>query len=285
MNSKKIDDEQPRSWLERISHVFQQPPDSKTDILRLLKAATNQKVLDEESLSMIEGVLNVSSLQVRDIMIPRAQMIVVKKGQSPQEFLPLIVEASHSRFPVIDDDKDDVIGILLAKDLLKYFIENPGEQATLTENLLRPAIFVPESKRLDILLKEFRSSHNHLAIVVDEYGSVSGVVTIEDVLEEIVGDIEDEFDAEEDAFIQKLDNGKYKVSALTEIEEFNDYFNCQLSSEHVDTMGGLVMQTLGYVPTTGESINSKPFKIEVLEADDRRVYQLLVSEHVTDHDT
>jgi magnesium and cobalt transporter len=229
--------------------------------------------MDADSLSMIEGVLQVSEMQVRDIMIPRSQMDVIDISHSPEKFIPFIIATAHSRFPVIEDDKNDVIGILLAKDLLKYYAGDDFE----IRDMLRPAIFIPESKRLNVLLKEFRSSRNHIAIVVDEYGGVSGMVTIEDVLEQIVGEIEDEFDFDEteDNIIQDK-NGRYRVKASTEIEDFNEFFKVTFSNEEFSTIGGLIIHAFGHLPKRDEKITFQGFKITVLRADSRKLYSILL---------
>jgi magnesium and cobalt transporter len=224
---------------------------------------------------MIEGVMDVSSMQVRDIMVPRSQMAFIEKGQALAEFLPQVVNATHSRFPVLDENKEDVIGILLAKDLLRYCSNNPQQDFDWNK-LLRPAFFVPESKRLDALLNEFKSSHSHLAIVVDEYGSIAGLVTIEDVLEEIVGDIEDEFD-EHETHIQKLQDKIYQVNAIVSIEEFNECLNTDFSDAEVDTMGGIVLQAMGHVPKPGESVDINGFNFKISKSDGRRILMLEVT--------
>jgi magnesium and cobalt transporter len=223
--------------------------------------------------SMIEGVLQVSEMQVRDIMIPRSQMDVIDISHPPEKFIPFVIETAHSRFPVIEDDKNDVIGILLAKDLLKYYAGDDFE----IRDMLRPTVFIPESKRLNVLLKEFRGSRNHIAIVVDEYGGVSGMVTIEDVLEQIVGEIEDEFDFDEteDNIIQDK-NGHYRVKASTEIEDFNDYFNVSFSNEEFSTIGGLIIHAFGHLPKRDEKITFEGFKITILRADSRKLYSVLL---------
>jgi magnesium and cobalt transporter len=274
------DDSKPsRSWLERLSHAFDSGPENKSELLETLRAAVDKQLIDHESLTMIEGVLNVSTIQVRDIMIPRAQIVFVTRGQSSDEFLPLIVQSAHSRYPVLNEDRSDVVGMLLTKDLLKYYFANKNQSFLLTDALMRPAFFVPESKRLDALLKEFRSSRNHLAVVVDEYGSTSGLITIEDVLEEIVGDIEDEYDTEEEALIIKQDDRHYLISALTPVEDFNHYFHSQFSDKEVDTMGGVVMQQLGFVPKQGDSVNMDRFTFTVHKANERRIISLQLMVH------
>jgi magnesium and cobalt transporter len=229
--------------------------------------------MDADSLSMIEGVLQVSEMQVRDIMIPRSQMDVIDISHPPEKFIPFVIDTAHSRFPVTEDDKNDVIGILLAKDLLKYYAGDDFE----IRDMLRPAVFIPESKRLNVLLKEFRGSRNHIAIVVDEYGGVSGMVTIEDVLEQIVGEIEDEFDFDEteDNIIQDK-NGHFRVKASTEIEDFNEHFNVSFSNEEFSTIGGLIIHAFGHLPKRDEKITFEGFKITILRADSRKLYSVLL---------
>jgi magnesium and cobalt transporter len=259
--------------IERLSHFLLRGPEDREQLFELLKSSYEKNLMDADSLSMIEGVLQVSEMQVRDIMIPRSQMDVIDISHSPEKFIPFVMEAAHSRFPVIEDDKNDVIGILLAKDLLKYYAGDDFE----IRDMLRPAVFIPESKRLNVLLKEFRGSRNHIAIVVDEYGGVSGMVTIEDVLEQIVGEIEDEFDFDEteDNIIQDK-NGHYRVKASTEIEDFNEYFNVSFSNEEFSTIGGLIIQAFGHLPKRDEKITFQGFKITILRADSRKLYSVLL---------
>ena len=259
--------------IERLSHFLLRGPEDREQLFELLKSSYEKNLMDADSLSMIEGVLQVSEMQVRDIMIPRSQMDVIDISHSPEKFIPFIIATAHSRFPVIDDDKNDVIGILLAKDLLKYYAGDDFE----IRDMLRPAIFIPESKRLNVLLKEFRSSRNHIAIVVDEYGGVSGMVTIEDVLEQIVGEIEDEFDFDEteDNIIQDK-NGHYRVKASTEIEDFNEFFKVAFSNEEFSTIGGLIIHAFGHLPKREEKITFQGFKITVLRADSRKLYSILL---------
>ena len=259
--------------IERLSHFLLRGPEDREQLFELLKSSYEKNLMDADSLSMIEGVLQVSEMQVRDIMIPRSQMDVIDISHSPEKFIPFVMETAHSRFPVIEDDKNDVIGILLAKDLLKYYAGDDFE----IRDMLRPAVFIPESKRLNVLLKEFRGSRNHIAIVVDEYGGVSGMVTIEDVLEQIVGEIEDEFDFDEteDNIIQDK-NGHYRVKASTEIEDFNDYFNVSFSNEEFSTIGGLIIHAFGHLPKRDEKITFEGFKITILRADSRKLYSVLL---------
>ena len=259
--------------IERLSHFLLRGPEDREQLFELLKSSYEKNLMDADSLSMIEGVLQVSEMQVRDIMIPRSQMDVIDISHSPEKFIPFVMETAHSRFPVIEDDKNDVIGILLAKDLLKYYAGDDFE----IRDMLRPAVFIPESKRLNVLLKEFRGSRNHIAIVVDEYGGVSGMVTIEDVLEQIVGEIEDEFDFDEteDNIIQDK-NGHFRVKASTEIEDFNKYFNVSFSNDEFSTIGGLIIQAFGHLPKRDEKITFQGFKITILRADSRKLYSVLL---------
>ena len=259
--------------IERLSHFLLRGPEDREQLFELLKSSYEKNLMDADSLSMIEGVLQVSEMQVRDIMIPRSQMDVIDISHPPEKFIPFVIETAHSRFPVIEDDKNDVIGILLAKDLLKYYAGDDFE----IRDMLRPTVFIPESKRLNILLKEFRGSRNHIAIVVDEYGGVSGMVTIEDVLEQIVGEIEDEFDFDEteDNIIQDK-NGHYRVKASTEIEDFNEYFNVNFSNEEFSTIGGLIIHAFGHLPKRDEKITFEGFKITILRADSRKLYSVLL---------
>jgi magnesium and cobalt transporter len=269
------DKETPKpTLLERLSAFLTREPEDREELLELLHGAFEHKLLDADALSMIEGVLQVSEMTVRDIMIPRAQMDVVSIDDEPAEFLPLVLETKHSRFPVIGENKDDVVGILLAKELLLYY-RNP-DSFDLRETL-RPAVFVPESKRLNVLLRDFRANRNHIAIVVDEYGGVSGLVTIEDVLEQIVGDIEDEydFDESEDNIIAEA-NGRFRVKAQTEIGDFNAHFGTDFADDEFDTVGGLVLQAFGRLPKRGETAVIGDYRFRVIRADSRRLYTLQV---------
>lgn len=263
------------NWLERLSHFLLREPDDREQLVELLHASFEKSLLDADALAMIEGVLQVSETQVRDVMIPRSQMDVIDITQTPDEFIPFVIETAHSRFPVIDDDKNDIIGILLAKDLLRYYA---GEDFDVRD-MLRPAVFIPESKRLNVLLKEFRSNRNHIAIVVDEYGGVAGMITIEDVLEQIVGDIEDEydFDETEDNIIRDT-QGRYRVKALTEIADFNEVLGTEFSDEEFSTIGGLVVSQFGHLPKRGETITFNNLKFTALRADSRRLHSVLIEE-------
>ncbi len=261
------------SLLERLSHFLLREPEDREQLVELLHGAYENSLMDSDSLAMIEGVLQVSEMQVRDIMIPRSQMDVIDITHPPETFIPHVIETAHSRFPVIEDNKNDVIGILLAKDLLRYYAGEDFE----VRDMLRPAIFIPEAKRLNVLLKEFRSNRNHIAIVVDEYGGIAGMVTIEDVLEQIVGDIEDEYDYDEDEdnIIQNAD-GQFRVKALTEIADFNEIVGTDLSDEEFSTIGGLVVNQFGHLPKRNDEISFDGLHIKVLRADSRRLHSISV---------
>lgn len=263
----------PGEWLRRLTR---EGPRDRTELVEMLRAATRTAVLDADAMAMFQGVLRVSDLQVRDIMVPRSQMVVLERDAGPQSLLPAVIEAGHSRFPVIGEDRDQVVGILLAKDLLRYYAEGANATFDIRE-VLRPAAFVPESKRLNVLLKEFRASRNHMAIVVDEYGGVSGLVTIEDVIEEIVGEIADEYDTDEDQTIRREGDRQFVVQALTRVQEFNDYFSTRFSDEEYDTIGGLVMHQFGRLPRRGETATMDGLEFKVLRADRRRIDQLRVT--------
>lgn len=272
-----------QSWLKKLTRSFLKlpffhTPENREQLGALLHDAEKQNLLDSDALTMIEGVLDVSDMQVRDIMVPRSQMVVVEEDQSPEVFLPVMVESAHSRFPVVGDNRDDIKGVILAKDILAFYAERDATASAEDEvkfslrDLLRPAVFIPESKRLNVLLKDFRSNRNHMAIVVDEYGGVAGLVTIEDVLEQIVGDIEDEHDFDEDVFIVRHSDEKFTLKALTPVDEFNEYFHASLSDEEFDTLGGLLMQEFGRLPGRGEQCSLGRFQFKVLRADSRRIY-------------
>ncbi len=272
-NDEDRDGDKP-TLMERITAMLLREPEDRDELLDILRGAFERHLLDADALSMIEGVLSVSETTVRDIMIPRSQMDCVSVEDAVPDFLPLVVETHHSRFPVIGESKDDVIGILLAKELLNYFSNPDG--FTLRDTL-RPAVFVPESKRLNVLLREFRANRNHIAIVVDEYGGVSGMVTIEDVLEQIVGDIEDEYDFDEshDNIIPEA-NGRFRVKAQTEIADFNAHFGTQFPDDEFDTVGGLVLRAFGRLPKRGEVTTLDDHRFRILRADSRRLHTLQV---------
>ncbi len=261
-----------RPWLKRLARVFNEGPENREQLISLLKDAKAQHLLDAEALSMMEGALQVSELRVRDIMIPRAQMTVIHRDDQLEGILPVVIDSAHSRFPVIDDDRSEVIGILLAKDLLAYC--GNSSKRFYVRDLLRAAVFVPESKRLNVLLNEFRANRNHMAIVVDEYGDAAGLVTIEDVLEQIVGEIEDEHDFDDAAVILKRSATEYTIKAHTPIEDFNEYFGVELDAGEFDTMAGLVTNALGHMPKRGERVDLDRFRFKVLRADSRRIHLL-----------
>ncbi|AEB60118.1 magnesium/cobalt efflux protein CorC [Ectopseudomonas mendocina] len=272
MSEDRSSNEQ-KSWFNKLTQAFAHEPRNRQELLEVLREAHQNKLLDSEALAIVEGAIQVADLQVRDIMVPRSQMISIKASQTPREFLPAIIDAAHSRYPVIGESLDDVIGILLAKDLLPLILQ--GEQPNFNiKDLLRPATFVPESKRLNVLLREFRANHNHMAVVIDEYGGVAGLVTIEDVLEQIVGDIEDEHDVEEDGYIKPLPSGDYLIKALTPIDSFNETFDSQFSDDEYDTVGGLVMNAFGHLPKRNEVTEIGEFRFRVLNADSRRIHLL-----------
>ena len=261
--------------LERLSAFLLREPEDREQLIQLLHSAYERNLLDADALSMMEGVLQVSERQVREIMIPRAQMDVIDISEPPEKFIPFVIETAHSRFPVTDGDKDNIIGILLAKDLLRYYA---GEEFDVRD-MLRPAVFVPEAKRLNVLLRDFRSKRNHIALVADEYGGVSGMVTIEDVLEQIVGDIEDEYDFDEDEDnIISVGAGTYRVKADTDIAGFNEVLGSSFSDEECDTVGGLVLKASGQLPKRGDRIRIGELAFTVLRVDSRRLYSLLVEQ-------
>lgn len=261
------------SLLERLSALLMREPEDREQLLTMLHQAHERDLLDADALSMIEGVMQVSELSARDILVPRSQMDVIDIAQSPEEFIPFVIQTAHSRFPVIEGDRDHVIGVLLAKDLLRHYAEQDFD----VRDMLRPAVFIPESKRLNVLLREFRANRNHIAIVVDEFGGVAGLVTIEDVLEQIVGDIEDEHDYEEvEDNILPSEHGRWRVRALTEIEQFNEVFGTSFPDDDADTVGGLVSDFLGRVPRRGEEVRIDNIRFQVLRADGRQLHLLLV---------
>lgn len=270
-----MDDPSPKSgWLERLSTLLIREPEDREQLITLLHSAFERNLLDSDALSMIEGVMQVSEMQARDIMVPRSKMDVIDINEKTEKFIPFVIEAAHSRFPVIAGSEDDVIGILLAKDLLRYYTD--PEEFNI-RSMLRPAVFIPESKRLNVLLKDFRNNRNHMAIVVNEYGGVAGLVTIEDVLEQIVGEIEDEYDFDdEEANIVMESEGIFRVKAATEITGFNEELGASFADEDYDTIGGLVLNKFGRLPQRGESVTVDQFKFTVQRADSRRLYMLRV---------
>ncbi|HZX32424.1 MAG TPA: transporter associated domain-containing protein [Rhodocyclaceae bacterium] len=260
-------------FLERLSSLLLREPEDREQLLQLLHSAYEKNLMDADALTIIEGALAASETRVTDVMVPRAQMDVIDVGEPMSDIIPVVIDTAHSRFPVVDGDRDNVLGVLLAKDLLRIHTEKEFD----LRDWLRPAVFIPESKRLNVLLREFRVSRNHMAIVVNEYGGVAGLVTIEDVLEQIVGDIEDEYDFDEAHDNIRLDStGRYRVKARTEIEDFNEAFKTQFSDEEFDTVGGLVLRHLGRVPKRNEVVDIDGLRFQVLRADSRRLYTLLV---------
>jgi len=260
------------SWQQRLSKLFLEPQDQE-QLVDLIRSASERHILDAEALAIVEGALSVAQMQARDIMIPRSQVVMVSRDASAEDILKLITETAHSRFPVIDDDRDDVIGILLAKDVLSMVVAAGKFEFDLRE-LLRPAVFIPESKRLNVLLAEFRGRRNHMAIVVDEYGGVAGMVTIENVLEQIVGEIEDEHDVDNDVPILQRDETTYAIKALTELDEFNERFGTHWSDGDFDTVGGYVVNQFGHLPERGEKVTIDQFEFTVIRADNRRIHLL-----------
>lgn len=266
-----------KSWLGRLSDLLLREPQDVKQLVDLLRDAKQRELIDGDTLNMIESLLKYREMTVDDVMVPRSRMTVIEHDATLEQILPLIIESAHSRFPVIGETRDEILGILLAKDLLRYMLPEYKTSFNLRERL-RTAIFVPESKRLDVLLREFRNSRNHMAIVVNEYGGISGLVTIEDVLEEIVGDIVDEFDREsEDGFIKHIKDQRYVLSGLTSIEAFNQYFNTHFSTEEYDTMGGLLMQEFGHLPKMNETVCINQFSFKIIKADQRRIHTIQVS--------
>jgi magnesium and cobalt transporter len=265
-----------KTWLEKIADVFSGEPKSREDLHDILSKAEQDEIIDRDALKIMEGALHVGDMQAREIMIARAQMEVIKADLPLAKILPTIIESGHSRYPVIGDNADEVLGILLAKDLLPQILNGDRENFDI-RSLLRPVVCVPESKRLNVLLREFREKRNHMAIVIDEYGGTAGLVTIEDVLEEIVGEIEDEYDVEEESNIRRVSPTDFIVKALTPIEDFNEQFHRDLSDDEVDTIGGLVLRNLGHLPQRGETADIDIFQFKVLNADNRQIHLLRVS--------
>jgi len=262
-------------WLRRLVESLAGEPQDIAELAEVLADARDRGLIEADVLTMLEGVLQVSGTQVRDVMVPRSQMVVIQRDEPPERILPIVIESGHSRFPVVGDDRDEIAGILLAKDLLRYFAQGDAGHFDIRE-CLRPAVLIPESKRLNVLLREFRVSHNHMAIVVDEYGGVSGLLTIEDVLEEIVGEIGDEYDVDEGEGIRREGERTYSVPALTRIDEFNAVFGTRYADEEFDTIGGLVLHELGRMPRRGESIEIGGVELVVQRADRRRIETLRV---------
>jgi magnesium and cobalt transporter len=271
-----------QKWLERLTHFLLREPENRGELVEIMHSAFERHLLDADALGMIEGVLNVGDMQVRDVMVPRSQMDVIDINDVPAEFIPHVIKTAHSRFPVVDGSKDNVLGIMLAKDLLRYYAED--EEFNLRE-MLRPVVYIPEAKRLNVLLKDFRNNRNHMAIVVDEYGGVAGLVTIEDVMEQIVGDIEDEFDEDEaEDNIVPDRRGNWRVKGVTEIGDLNEAIGSHFSAKEVDTVAGLVTLAFGYVPKRGEEIVIEDYHFLILRADSRRVHSIQIDEHLERHE-
>ena len=280
MNDERAPESDERSWLDRLTHFISGEPQNKSDLEGVLSLAEEHEIIDEDARKIMEGALSVSDMQVRDIMIPRAQMVVIDSDQPLQEALPKILQSGHSRYPVIGEGIDDVIGILLAKDLLPL-IQTDRDVPSIS-SLMRPVTAVPESKRLNVLLREFRQNRNHMAIVIDEYGGIAGLITIEDVLEEIVGEIEDETDVDEGQLIRPINDNSFLIEALTPIEDFNEYFGTGFSDEEFDTIGGLVINAFGQLPTRNQTIRLDQFEFKVIHADERRLTRLRVTRGTTE---
>lgn len=265
-----------RSWLDRLIQSFSNSePRTREELLQIIRDAAQNKIVDQEAVEIMEGALSVANLQVREIMVPRAQMVVIKEEDKPADFLPKVIESGHSRFPVIGESVDEIKGILLAKDLLRLILEKRDDFSL--NDILRPANIIPESKRLNVLLKEFREKRYHMALVIDEYGGVSGLVTIEDILEEIVGEIEDETDDEEEDFIRQVSDSDFILKALTPIEEFNERFKARFSDDEFDTIGGLITQAFGHMPSRNEVVELEGFVFRVLYSDSRQIHLLRLS--------
>ena len=262
---------QQKSWIDRINQLITGEPQDREDLIEILKEAKKKRLLDNDAFQMIQGVLRVSEARARDVMVPRAQMTVVSRDAELKDIFPVVIETAHSRFPVIEDDRSEVVGVLLAKDLLPYILNGQSKKV---EEIMRPTVIVPESKRLNVLLKEFRATKNHMAIVVDEYGTTAGLITIEDVLEQIVGEIEDEHDAEEEDFVVKRKENEYSIKALMPIDEFNARFSANLEENEFDTLAGWIVHQLEHMPKKGEKLDFGKFRFEVIRADTRRVHLL-----------
>jgi magnesium and cobalt transporter len=276
MTDEMSDGGRRRTLFDRLIHVLGGKPRNRNELLEQLRDAEARKIVDADTLQMVEGVFQVVEMRVRDIMIPRGQMVVIDHDASIEALMPIIIESGHSRFPVINEDKDHVIGVLLAKDLLRY-TAGGSQRPFSIDDIIRKATFTPDTKRLNVLLKEFRAARNHMAIVLDEYGGVDGLVTIEDVLEEIVGEIDDEHDTDDGVAIRSHGDGRFSVRALTPINEFNESLGTNFSDEDFDTIGGLLMQHIGHMPKTGERATISGCEFRVLSADSRRLHLLQIT--------
>jgi magnesium and cobalt transporter len=270
--------EQKRSWREWVADLFSGDPADMEELRQMLRDATQRGIVDGDALNIIYGAMQVYDMRARDIMVPRSQLVFIRADKKPEEFLPHVIESRHSRFPVIGDDLDDIKGVFHAKELLPLLLRDDLDDFDI-KDFIRPAAVIPESKRLNILLQEFRQTRNHMAVVMDEYSHVSGVVTIEDVLEQIVGEIEDEYDVDDDSFIKQLDMGTYTVKATTPVEDFNAYFGAQLDEDDHDTIGGVVLRKFGHLPKREETVSVGRFEFRVLNADSRRIRLLQLDCH------
>lgn len=267
-----------KTWIEKIAHVFSATPKNREDLFEVLAIAKENEVIDDDAISIVEGAMHISEMQAREIMVPRPQMAVLKIDQPLSELLTTIIETGHSRYPVIGDTLDDVHGILLSKDLLPILWQTKDIDAIDIKSILRPATLVPESKRLNILLRDFREKRNHMAVVIDEYGGAAGLITIEDILEEIVGEIEDEYDEDDTLPIRKIADNDFVVQALTPIDDFNDYFNAKLSDEEYETVGGLILRAFNHLPSRNEITQIENYEFKVVNADDRQIHLLRMRE-------
>src|SRR3990167_4978822 len=276
MNTSEKDKYKLRFWFERLATLLAREPQNRTELMEMLREAESRHILSNDILGMIERIFQVSEMQVREIMVPKAQMIVILKDSTLQDIFPIVIQSGHSRFPVVDKRGKEVIGILLAKDLLKYAVQQEIHPFNMND-VLRPVTFTSQSKRLDILLREFRTNRNHLAIVLDEYGHVAGLITLEDVLEQIVGEIEDEYDIEEEGSnIKKISEDVFIVKAATLIDEFNTYFSTLFTNEEFDTIGGIVLKAFSHLPKRGESVKLENLRFKILHSDNRRIYLIEV---------
>ncbi len=269
-----------KSWIAKLKSVYNSTPKNTIDLMNILKQATKDGLLEPNTFSMLEGVLDVQETRVTDVMVPRPQMTTLSSEMDLKQIIAIVVESGHSRFPILGENKDEVIGIILAKDLLDYALST-NEKIFMLDNILRPAVFIPESKRLNVLLQDFRLNRSHIAMVVDEYGRITGLITIEDVLEQIVGEISDEHDTDDTPAIKPLPDGVFTVKALTSVEEFNEYFSSNLEADNIETIGGLVTRAFGHLPKRGENIKIDGFYFTVLRSDNRRIIQLSVTQEVT----
>ncbi|MFT5889757.1 MAG: magnesium and cobalt transporter [Zhongshania sp.] len=263
-----------KTWIEKIAHAFSSEPKTREDLFELLAVAKQNEVIDDDAISIVEGAMHISDMQAREIMIPRPQMVVLKADQPLSELLPIIIDTGHSRYPVIGDTLDNVLGILLSKDLLPLLWKTANSEDIDIRDILRPATMVPESKRLNVLLRDFREKRHHMAVVIDEYGGAAGLITIEDILEQIVGDIEDEYDEDDDLPIRKIADNDFVVQALTPIDDFNDYFNAKLSDEEFDTIGGLILKSFGHLPSRNEIARLDDYEFKIVNADNRQIHLL-----------